>query len=174
MDKSETLLAVFADTVKAGGGIHTSAELAFMMGEPLTPSFTKFLADCVKKGTIRRMASGVFESAITPAEPTTAIYKIINKLRGHVLNYISLESQLSHSGDISQVIMGRVTVMTKGRSGVFHTPYGTIEFIHTKKTLASLMPNLYFDNEIKMYRATTAQAIADLKSCNRNLHMLEG
>lgn len=90
-----------------------------------------------------------------------------------MLSYISLESQLSFTGDISQVMMDRVTVMTKGRSGEFTTPYGVIELAHTKKPVAALMPNLYFDPEIKMYRANTEQALADLKHCNRNLHMLE-
>ena len=69
--------------------------------------------------------------------------------------------------------MGRVTVVTKGRSGTFSTPYGIIEFTHTKQPIKNIAPNLYFDADINMYRATTQQAIADLKHCNRNLHMLE-
>ena len=137
------------------------------------PAFTKLLAGCVKKGILRRVANGLFESALTPPEPATAIYKIIKKMRSDVLNYISLESQLSHTGDISQVIMGRVTVMTKGRAGAFSTPYGVIEFTHTKQPISKIAPNLYFDTDINMYRANTQQAIADLKNCNRNLHMLE-
>lgn len=137
------------------------------------PAFTKLLAGCVKKGILRRVANGLFESALTPPEPATAIYKIIKKMRSDVLNYISLESQLSHTGDISQVIMGRVTVMTKGRAGAFSTPYGVIEFTHTKQPISKIAPNVYFDPSINMYRANTQQAIADLKNCNRNLHMLE-
>lgn len=173
MTKANRLLKVFSSTAKSGGGIHSTAELAFMLGERHTPAFTKFLADCVKKGIIRRVAQGIFESTLTPPDPTTAIYKIIKKLRGDVLSYISLESQLSYTGEISQVVMDRVTVMTKGRNGTFSTPYGVIEFTHTKKPLRKIVPNLYFDADIKMYRATTEQAIADLKDCNRNVHMLE-
>lgn len=172
MTKTEKLLMVFADTVKIGGGVHTAHELAYMMGEQPTSAFTKFLADGVKKNILRRVAQGVFESSITPPEPYTAIYQIIKKLRGNVLNYISLESQLSAMGEISQIIMERVTVMTKGRSGLFETPYGSIEFVHTKKPLSQLMPELYFDEDIKMYRAKSALAITDLKHCNRNLQML--
>jgi len=172
MTKTNKLLAVFSSTVKAGGGIHTTAELAFMLGEPSSPAFTKFLADGVKKGVLRRVARGLYESTITPPEPESAIYKTIKKLRGDVLSYISLESQLSHTGDISQVVIDRVTMITKGRSGTFATPYGVIEFTHTKKPIKQIAPNLYFDSDIKMYRATTEQAIADLKHCNRNVHML--
>ena len=173
MRKKEKLLSVLSHATKAGGGVHTATEIAFMLGEKHTPSFTKFLTDCVQKGVLRRVATGIFESTITPPDGSTAIYKIVNKLRGDVLNYISLESQLSYTGDISQIVMDRLTVMTKGRSGIFSTPYGVIEFTHTKKTIESIAPNIYFDSDIKMYRARTFQAIVDLKNCNRNLQMLE-
>ncbi len=173
MTKTDKLFIVFANAVKAGGGVHSASELAFMMGEPYSSAFIKFLADKVKKGQLRRVVKGVYESVLTPPEPETAIYKIIKKMRGGVLNYISLESQLSYSGDISQVVMDRVTVVTKGRSGIFSTPYGVIEFTHTKKHIDQIAPNLYFDPDIKMYRATTEQAVADLKDCRRNTHMLE-
>jgi len=173
MTKTNKLLAVFSSTVKVGGGIHTTAELAFMLGEPSRPAFTKFLADGVKKGVLRRVVRGLYESTLTPPDPESAIYKIIKKLRSEVLSYISLESQLSHTGDISQVVIDRVTIISKGRSGTFSTPYGIIELTHTKKPIKYIAPNLYFDPDIKMYRATTKQALADLKHCNRNVHMLD-
>lgn len=173
MAKSDKLLSALAKAVKAGGGIQSAAEMAFMLGEPCDSAFRKFLADSVKKGLLRRVVKGLYESVLTPPEPETAIYKIIKKLRSGVLSYISLESQLSHTGDISQVVMDRVTVVTKGRSGRFDTPYGVIEFTHTKKPIEQIAPNLYYDTDIKMYRANTEQAITDLKHCQRNLHMLE-
>lgn len=173
MTKSDKLLNTLAKAVNAGGGIHSTVELAFMLGVPCDSTFRKFLADCVNRGLLRRVVKGLYESVLTPPEPETAVYKIIKKLRSGVLNYISLESQLSHTGDISQVVMGRVTVMTKGRSGCFETPYGVIELTHTKRPVEQIAPNLYYDPEIKMYRAYKKQAIADLKHCQRNLHMLE-
>lgn len=173
MTKTEKLIAAFASMVKAGGGIHTMPELAFMLGEAPGAAFTKFLTDCIKKGVIRRVARGVFESTVTPANPATAVFKTAMKLRDGVLNYISLESQLSHTGDISQLPLGRLTVMTKGRSGIFTTPYGVIEFTHTKQPIHHIMLGLYFDDSIGMYRANASQAKADLTSCHRNLHMLE-
>lgn len=173
MNKKEKLLSTLSHATKAGGGVHTATEIAFMLGEKHTPAFTKFLTGCVKNGVLRRLATGIFESTITPPDGSTAIYKIANKLRGDVLNYISLESQLSYTGDISQIVMDRLTVMTKGRSGIFSTPYGVIELIHTKKTIETIAPNIYFDSDIKMYRAKTVQALIDLKNCNRNLHMLK-
>jgi len=80
---------------------------------------------------------------------------------------------LSYTGVISQVAMGTLTLMTNGRSGIFDTPYGVIEFIHTKKNLDEISKNLYNDKEVRMYRANNEQAIADLKDVGRNLQMIE-
>lgn len=173
MNKTERLLMVLAQTVQAGGGIHTAAELAYLMGEPMTPALTKFLADAVKKGVLRRVAHGLFESTLTPPNPATALYLIAKKLRNGVLSYLSLESQLSANGVISQILIDRITVVTKGRSGTFKTPYGVIEFTHTEQPLSRLAPHLQFDPDIKMYRATTVQAQTDLQHCRRNQHMLD-
>ncbi|UYM18682.1 type IV toxin-antitoxin system AbiEi family antitoxin [Endozoicomonas euniceicola] len=173
MTKKDKLLMVLSEAVKAGGGIHTAAEIAYMIGEKHSATFTKFLAVYAKKGLIRRVATGLFESTLTPPDPTTAIYKIAKKLRSDVISYISLESQLSYTGDISQIPMGRLTIITKGRNGTFSTPYGVIEFTHTKKAIDRIAPNLYFDETAGIYRAKTSQAIADLKDCKRNRHMLD-
>lgn len=43
MTKSDELLNALAKAVKAGGGIHSATELAFMMGVPCDPAFRKFL-----------------------------------------------------------------------------------------------------------------------------------
>ena len=173
MTRSDQLLNAMARAAQAGGGIHSTSELAFMLGVRCDAAFRKFLADSVKSRRLKRVMKGLYESAITPPDPETAIYKIVKKLRGGVLNYISLESQLSHTGDISQVVMDRLTIVTKGRSGCFETPYGVIELTHTQQAVDQIAPNLYFDSDIKMYRASREQAIADLKHCRRNLHMLE-
>ncbi len=173
MNKSEMLIQVFAQSVALGGGLHSAAQLAFLLEVKYSPAFAKFLSDSVKKGIIRRVSKNVYESLITPPDPATAIYKTARKLREGVLNYISLETQLSHTGDISQVICDRLTIMTAGRSGLFITSYGIIEFTHTKKNIHIVKQNLYFDTDIKMYRAQPEQAIADLRACRRNLHMLD-
>ena len=94
-------------------------------------------------------------------------------MRANAISYISLESQLSHVGEISQIPMDRLTVVTKGRSGTYKTPYGVIEFTHTKQPIKRFEHNLYFDPDIKMYRANTEQALADLKHTRRNLHLLD-
>ncbi len=173
MNKSEKLTAAIAKSVASGGSVFGIAELAYMLDEQVTAKFNKFLADCVKKGTLVRVAKGIYASPFAPPDLSKALFNVAKKLRAGFFNYISLESQLSHTGDISQIIQDRLTVMTKGRKGKFDTAYGTIEFIHTKKTLVQLENDVYFDFDIKMFRAIKNRAIADLKACRRNTHMLE-
>jgi hypothetical protein len=173
MNKSENLISVLAKSISSGGSVFDTAELAYLLGEQITPKFNKFLTDCVKKGALIRVARGIYTSSITPPDLSKALFNVAKKLRAGFFNYISLESQLSHTGDISQITMDRLTVITKGRKGEFNTSYGIVEFIHTKKTLEQLENDVYFDFEIKMFRASTSRAIADLKACRRNTHMLE-
>ncbi len=59
--------------------------------------------------------------------------RIAVTLRSGHYNYLSLESALLAYGIISQVPLAGITVMTTGRSGIFDTPFGRIEFIHTKR-----------------------------------------
>ncbi|MEZ9903907.1 hypothetical protein AB4343_03555 [Vibrio breoganii] len=173
LSKKEQLLSAFAASSKVGGGVLTLAEIAFYLNTQNNIALRKLLTDCVKKGMVRRLAAGIYESTLTPPDPMTAIYKVAKKVRGGVLNYISLESQLSHTGVISQIVMGRVTMMTKGRTGTFETPYGIIEFTHTSRSVDKIVSNIYLDPEIMMYRASNEQAISDLRATKRNLHMLE-
>lgn len=173
MTNSEKLTAAIAKSIASGGSVFDTAELAYMLDKQVSPAFHKFLTDCVKKGSLTRICKGIYTSAITPPPASTLLYDVAKKLRAGCFNYISLESQLSHTGDISQIPMDRLTIMTTGRKGVFETPYGVIEFTHTQKPLRQLEEGVYFDVDIKMFRANTERAVADLKACRRNTHMLE-
>src|SRR5690554_5285457 len=103
-----------------------------------------FLGDSARsvQATVHRLvASGILESptkgvyiyALSKHQGLHTIEWIARALRRGHYNYVSLESALSRYGVISQVPVGRITVMTTGRKGVYETPYGTIEFTHTKK-----------------------------------------
>ena len=60
---------------------------------------------------------------------------------GHY-SYVSLESALSLYGAISQVPIDRLTVLTTGREGEFKTPFGVIEFTHTKRSVSEIIENV--------------------------------
>ena len=72
MTKTEKLLAAFASAVKAGGGIHTAPELAYMLWGTIYANTHKVPRRLRKKGIVRRISNGIFESTLTPSDPNIA------------------------------------------------------------------------------------------------------
>ncbi|MCG6220749.1 type IV toxin-antitoxin system AbiEi family antitoxin, partial [Vibrio diabolicus] len=92
-------------------------------------------------------------------------------LRRGEYNYISLESALSEYSVISQVMIDRITIMTTGRKGEFKTPYGVIEFTHTKRDDIDIISNtITSDRPLRI--ASKETAIRDLKRVGRNTHLI--
>ena len=159
---------------KSGGhiGLFTTQDLAHLLGKESNQSFSKFLHKAVKKNLIEKVCKNIF---INPSSPPTGkgiLFHIAKILRWDEFLYISLESQLSYLGIISQVVIDRLTIMTTGRSYLIKTKYGTIEFTHTSRSLESIKDGVYFDGEISGFRAYKERAIGDLKRVGRNVAMI--
>ncbi|WP_422139500.1 hypothetical protein [Endozoicomonas sp. ALC020] len=67
------------------------------------------------------------------------VQSIAIALRRGDYNYISLESALSEYGAISQIPVDRLTIMTTGRKGEYKTPFGVLEFTHTRRSVADIL-----------------------------------
>ena len=104
--------------------------------------------------------------------PTT-IEHIARNLRRGELTYESLESALSRHGVISQIPINRLTLMTTGRSGEYRTPYGVIEFTHTKQPVANILPELIERENHALPLASKQLAYANLRSVRRNLDLVD-
>ena len=171
------LRALTTLTVKAKNlghcGIFTGNDLALMMETPMDDSFSKFLYKATKVGVLTKVCKNIFINPISPPERLGVLAKIASLIHWEKFIYISLESQLSHLGRISQVMMNHLTVMTSGRKGKIKTIFGIIEFTHTSKNLTAIAHELYFDNQIGVFRAKEERALKDLKNVKRNLHMIE-
>lgn len=155
-------------------GIFTVADLALLLEKKPTTQFRKFLSRVVNTHTgIERIAYGLYINSLMPPNQKGVLEKIASLLHKKHFIYVSLESELSRLGLISQVQFGWLTLMTKGRSGTHKTKYGTVEFIHTKRSLENLKDKVYYDIQTGIFRATPEQAITDLKRVGRNLDMLE-
>ena len=86
------------------------------------------------QGVLVRAAQGVYVYALSPRVGAETIQDVALTLRRGEYVFESLESALSQWGVISQAPVDRITLMTTGSKGTFHTPYGVIEFTHTKLT----------------------------------------
>jgi predicted transcriptional regulator of viral defense system len=158
---------------KGHRGIFCTEDLALLLGTEADDSFRKYLHTAVKAGVLKRVAKGIYCNPSAGFKEKGALEYVARLLHWNHFLYVSLESQLSHIGHISQIPFRHLTVMTTGRSARVETPFGVIEFTHTSRNPESLVDDVYFDPDTGIFRATEARAIADLKRVGRNTHLLE-
>lgn len=132
------------------------------------------LSRAVKSQLLERVCKGIYLYPKTGYDSSLILFKIASKLRADNLNYVSLETVLSQSGTISQQLLGWITVMTTGRSGIIKCGrFGTVELIHTSKNFDKVMPELRLDRETGMFWASEKLALRDMKDCKRPMELVE-
>ena len=134
--------------------------------------FAEGLGRLVKQGVLEHAARGVYVNPLSRLSRRYLIEKIAVCLRRGEYSYVSLESALSEYGAISQIPMSRITVMTTGRSATIRTPYGVIEFTHTKRSPADILRSTLIMKERPLRIARVETALRDLRRVGRNLDMV--
>jgi predicted transcriptional regulator of viral defense system len=127
----------------------------------------------VSDGLLQRIAKGVYVNTMAKSMKGQVIEDIAAVLRRGHFSYVTRESMLSEYGVISQVPMSRITLMTTGANGLYETPYGTIEFTHTKRRLAELIRRTVTIKGRPLRIATKQAAVADLIRAGRNVNMID-
>lgn len=158
---------------KQGRYVFSRRELAKFFPQDSAKAFSESLNRHVHHGLIERACRSVYVNQTAASFDGSAIDRIAQILRSGCYNYVSLESALSDYGAISQVPVGRLTVMTTGRSGVYHTPYGTIEFTHTKRSVENILENTAKTKVRPLRVAFKSTAWRDLKRVGRNTHLVD-
>lgn len=124
-------------------------------------------------GLLVRVCKGIYLNPAAASKTGRVIEDIALALRPGNYSYVSLESMLSEYGVISQIPVSRITVMTTGAKGVYETPYGTIEFTHTKRSPAAVI-NRSLPVEGRPLRIAKKQtAVGDLLRVGRNTNMMD-
>lgn len=135
-------------------------------------SMEKSLQRMVSDGLLQRVAKGLYVNPAATSKNRWLAEEIAKALRPGCLSYVSLESILSEYGAISQIPISRITVMTTGRSGVHNTPFGTIEFTHTKRARSDILGRTLAPKGRPLRIATRSAAVRDLLRVGRNANML--
>lgn len=154
-----------------GRFVFTRADLAKIFHEDSPRAFKAGLQRLVADGILLRPVRGVYLYALSRSGSSDTIEHIARALRRGEYNYVSLESALSEYGAISQIPVDRLTVMTTGRKGEYPTPFGTIEFTHTKRGPTDILAGIR-DVGRPLKLATPAIAWRDLKRVGRNTHLV--
>jgi predicted transcriptional regulator of viral defense system len=128
----------------------------------------------VKAGILERAAHGIYIFALSAHIGSATLELVARNLRRGEFTFESLESALSKWGVISQVPIDRITLMTTGRSGEYKTPYGVIEFTHTKAPIEDIVVNTVVrTDEHALPIATKQYAYKNLRSVGRNLNLVD-
>ncbi len=155
-----------------GRVVFTHQDMATLFPDESLKTLSKSLDRLVRAGVLVRACRGIYVNAMAGTREGRMLERIAVALRRGEYNYLSLESLLSEVGAISQVPMDRITVMTTGRKGEYRTPFGVIEFTHTRRSVADILQATSKSASRPLRMASPATAWRDLKRVGRNTHMV--
>ena len=135
-------------------------------------SRTVFLARASREGFIQRLAGGFYRNCLAEL-PSHHMEQLANWLRPEEWFYLSLESALHEAGYLPQV-PNRLTFVTTGRSYVYHTPLGTLEFTHTARPFSKWQNGVFPDWKRGIRIAQPDLALRDLRYRGRNVDLVIG
>lgn len=159
---------------RRGVSVLTKGDLEKLFPSEGEKSMEKSLQRMVKDGLLIKAARGIYVNALAAGRNSSWIVEDIAKaLRPGKLSYVSLESILSEYGVISQIPVSRLTVMTTGAGGTHETPFGTIEFTHTKRSVPDILERTIFIKERPLRIAKKQAAVTDLLRVGRNTDMID-
>ena len=171
--KQELAIQRLNELDKKGRYVFLHRDLAKIFHEDSPRSLADSLARLVKQGILERVARGVYLYALSAHKNTADTLDLIAiALRRGEYNYVSLESALSSYGVISQIPIDRLTVMTTGVKGEYKTPYGVIEFTHTKRGIENILDSIIHAGR-PLRVASKHAALRDLKRVGRNTHLVD-
>jgi predicted transcriptional regulator of viral defense system len=171
--KKIDLIHGLAGLDRRGVFVFAKRDLEKMFPEEGEKAMEKSLARMVSDGLLVRAAKGVYVNPAAASKHGRIIEDVAKALRPGCFSYVSLESMLSEYGVISQIPIDRITVMTTGRNGVYRTPYGTVEFTHTKRGPADIIERTEAVEGRPLRIAKKDAALRDLRRVGRNVGMLD-
>ena len=125
----------------------------------------KFVSD----GILFRASKGLYINLNARSMPghDEALIQLAKKLRPNDQFYLTLDARANELGLILQV-PNRLTFATDGRSYVYKTPIGIIEFVHQNIKDISLLKDLEYDDRRGIYVASKERVLKDAKRHRRN------
>jgi predicted transcriptional regulator of viral defense system len=171
--KKMALFRKLSELDKRGVYVLARRDLEKLFPDEGEKAMEKSLQRMVADGLLQRVAKGLYVNPAATSKNRWIAEEIAKALRPGSLSYVSLESILSEYGVISQIPVSRMTVMTTGKSGTVETPYGTIEFTHTKRRVAEIIKRTLFAKGRPLRIATKQAAVRDLLRVGRNANMID-
>lgn len=158
---------------RKGVYIFSKADIEKMFPDEEVKAMEKSLQRMVADRLLVRAARGIYVNPTASSRNSLIIEDIARALRPGCLSYVSLESILSEYGVISQIPVSRITIMTTGASGTHDTPFGTIEFTHTKRRAVDILARTLLVKGRPLRIALKHAAVQNLLRVGRNVNMID-
>ncbi len=174
MQPIRQLMDVISHLANQQAYLFTLADLRSVLPEHSETAFKTLLSRAVREGRLIRLCRGLYLYEKANPNRGLILAHAVSKLRPLGLNYLSLETVLSDAGIISQIPMNRIMVMSSGRSGIIDCgTWGSIEFIKTRQHPENLVGQLEYDPKARLWRASVAQALRDMRATHRNVDLID-
>jgi len=154
--------------------LYTPEDMRCLFGSLSAGAFRSLLKRAQAAGVLRSVCRGLYLYTKSRHHTGDLLFHAAARLRCGCFNYISLETALSDAGIISQIPLQWITIMSSGRSSTIRcNSFGTIEFVHTQKAAGDLAGALVYDRRCRLWRATPALALRDMRRAGRNLDLID-
>lgn len=157
---------------RKGRYVFTAGDLTRVFRDDTPRARQATMKRLLNSGILERPVRGVYLYGLSRHKGPDTIELIARTLRRGEYSYVSLESALSEYGVISQIPINHLTLMTTGRKGQYNTPYGVIEFTHTKRRPSDILAGVR-DRDHPLKVATAQTALRDLRRVGRNTHLVD-
>lgn len=168
------LLTVFDRLDRSGTWAYSYQQLRVLFRNETPGSFRKSLSLRAAEGIVLVQACrGLYVNRRATSLPDNVLPALVPYIRPHAFNYVSMESVIGGTEDLSQ-IAGRLIVVSTGRSAVIETPYGAIEFVRTRMGDVEDLEGLVMDEKAGLYYASHERALTDFRRHGRSHGLLTG
>lgn len=158
---------------KKGVYVLTKRDIEKLFPQEDKKAMEKSLQRMVADKLLIRACQGIYVNPAANNKGARVIEDVAKAMRPGCFSYVSLESMLSEYGVIAQIPLSRITIMTTGAHGTCATPFGTIEFTHTKRRVASILERSMHVQGRPLRIARKRAAVQDLLRVGRNAGMID-
>ncbi|OQX09279.1 MAG: hypothetical protein BWK76_22500 [Desulfobulbaceae bacterium A2] len=174
MQPQKYLTRSLSELAGSGQYLFTLSDVRVLLPLLSEAAFKTLLSRAVKDGSLTRFCRGLYLYPRADSSSGLLLFHAAARLRADRFNYISLETALSEAGVISQAPINWIMLMSSGRSSIIPCGnWGTIEYVHTCRTPDDVSGQLIYDGRCRLWRASVALALRDMRATRRNLDLID-
>ena len=147
--------------------LYTKAMFRILFPQETEDALKKSLQRHLRSGILQKVSKNLYANERARSAAVDRLPALVPYLKPSEINYISQESRLSQLGEISQMPLNYLSMMTSGSSRIFRTRYGDVQFTHTKRPIEYILAHTETDPVTGLLAADSTLALKDLMRSGR-------